>query len=104
MYQDLKKMLWWPGMNSDVADFINRCLVYQKIRIEHQKPSGTLQHLEIPEWKWESISMDFMMGLPRTSIGYDAIRVIMDRLTKSAPFLPVQVNYPLEKLVQLYIQ
>ena len=72
--------------------------------LEHQKPYGALQPLEIPEWKWESISMDFMMELPRTSTGHDAIWVIVDRLTKSAHFLPIRVNYPLEKLVQLYIQ
>ena len=60
-------------MKSNVADFVNRCLVCQKIKIEHKKPSRTLQPLKIPKWKWESISMDFMMGLPWTSIGYDAI-------------------------------
>ena len=65
--------------------------------------SRTLQPLEIPEWKWESISIDFMMGLPRTSIGYDAIWVKVDRLTKSTHFLPIYTNYPLEKLAQLYI-
>ena len=91
-------------MKSDVVDFVNRCVVCQKIKIEHQKPSRTLQPLDILEWKWESISMDFVMGLPRTSAGYDAIWVIMDRLTKSAHFLPIRANYPLEKLAQLYIQ
>ena len=104
MHQDLKKMLQWPSMKLDVANFVNICLVCQKVKIEHQKPSRTLQPLEILEQKWESISMDFIMGLPRTSPGFDAIRVIMDRLTKSAHFLPIQASYPLEKLVQLYIQ
>ena len=68
------------------------------------KPSRTLQPLEIPEWKWESISMDFVMGLPRMPTGYDAIWVIVNKLTKSAHFLPIRANYPLEKLAQLYIQ
>ena len=98
MYQDLKKMFWWARMKSNVVDFVNRCLVCQKVKIEHQKPSRTLQPLEIPEWKWESISMNFVIGLPRISAGYDAIWVIVDRLTKSAHFLPIRTNYPLEKL------
>ena len=104
MYQDLKRMFWWPGMKSDVANFVNKYLVYQKVKIEHQKSSGTLQPLEIPKWKWESILMDFVIGLPRTFAGYDIIWVIVDRLTKFAHFLPIQENYPLEKIAQLYIQ
>ena len=91
-------------MKLDVENFVNRSLVCQKVKIEHQKPSRTLQPLEIPKWKWESISMDFVMGLPRTSPGFDAIWVMIDRLTKSAHFLPIRASYPLEKLVQLYIQ
>ena len=73
MYQDLKRTFWWAGMKSDVVNFVNKCLICQKVKIEHQKPLGILQPLEIPEWKWESISMDFMMGLLRTSIGHNAI-------------------------------
>ena len=103
MYQDLKRMFWWPGMKKDVIDMVNKCLVCQKVKIEHQKPSGMLQPLEIPEWKWDGISMDFVMGLPRTQAGFDAIWVIVDRLTKSAHFLPIRANYPLDKLAQLYI-
>ena len=103
MYQDLKRMFWWPGMKKDITDMVNKCLVCQKVKIEHQKPSGMLQPLEIPEWKWDGISMDFVMGLPRTQAGFDAIWVIVDRLTKSAHFLPIRANYPLDKLAQLYI-
>ena len=65
---------------------------------------GDVQPLEVPEWKWESISMDFVIGLPRTSSGYDVIWVIVDRLTRSAHFLPIGANYLMEKLAQLYIQ
>ena len=97
-------MFWWLGLKTDVVSHMTKCLICQKVKIEHQKLAGTLQHLEIPEWKWESISMDFVMGLPRTPSGYDAIWVIVDRLTKSAHFLPIQTNYPLEKLAQLYVQ
>ncbi len=74
------------------------------MKVEHQKPSGTLQPLEIPQWKWEQITMDFVMGLPRTSTGHDAIWVIVDRLKKSAHFLPIRVEYTLERLARIYIQ
>ena len=85
-------------MKKVIAELVSKCLVCQKVKIEHQKPSGMLQPLEIPEWKWESISMDFVMGLPKTQAGFDAIWVIVDRLTKSAHFLPIRAIYPLEKL------
>ena len=98
IYQDVKKMFWRPRLKRDIAELVSKCLIYQKIKIEHQKPSGMLQLLEILEWKWESISMDFVMGLPRTQAGFDAIWVIVDKLTKSAHFLPIGDTYPLEKL------
>ena len=75
----------------------------QQVKVEHQKPSGLLQSLEIPEWKWEYITMDFVSGLPRTQKGHDAVWVIVDRLTKSAHFLPINMRYSLEKLAQLYM-
>ena len=73
MYQDLKKMYWWLGMKKDVASFVSRCLVCQRVKIKHHKPSGLLQPLKVPEWKWERISMDFVTGLPKTHLGLDAI-------------------------------
>ena len=104
MYQDLKKDYWWPGMKKEIADYVAKCLICQKVKIEHQRPSGRLQPLEIPEWKWDSISMDFVTGLPRTQMGHNAIWVIVDRLTKSAHFLPIKATYTLDKLAKLYIQ
>ena len=104
MYQDIKKMFWWPGLKKDIVELVSKCLVCQKVKIEHQKPLVMLQPLEILEWKWESISMDFMMGLPKTQAGFDMIWVIIDRLTKSAHFLSIRATYPLEKLAQLYVQ
>jgi hypothetical protein len=67
------------------------------------RPSGPLQPLGISEWKWESIAMDFVVGLPRTPAGHDSIWVIIDRLTKSAHFLPVKATYFVEKYAKLYI-
>ena len=80
-----------------------KCLTCQKVKIEHKKPSGLLQPLEIPEWKWDNIAMDFVMGLPRTSFGHDGIWVIVDRLTKSAHFLAIRATYSLDMLAHLYV-
>lgn len=104
MYQDLKKMFWWPGMKKDIMKKVTSCLTCQKVKAEHQKPSGSLQPLSIPEWKWEGISMDFVSGLPRTITGHDAIWVIVDRLTKSAHFIAVNMTFPLEKLARIYVK
>ena len=73
MYQDLKGMFWWSGMKKDVANMVNKCSICQKVKIEHKKSSGLLQPLKIPEWKWDGISMDFVMGLPHTQAGFNAI-------------------------------
>jgi hypothetical protein len=104
MYQDLKKRFWWNGMKRDVAEFVERCSTCQQVKAEHQRPAGPLQPLEIPVWKWEEIAMDFLVGLSRTQAGYDAIWVIVDRLTKAAHFIPIKVKYSLEKLTELYLQ
>ncbi|GJT03705.1 reverse transcriptase domain-containing protein [Tanacetum coccineum] len=103
MYYDLRDLYWWPGMKRDIAEYVSRCLTCSKIKAEHQKPSGLLQQPEIPEWKWEKITMDLVTKLPRSSSGYDAIWVIVDRLTKSAHFLPIREDYKTEKLARIYI-
>ena len=91
-------------MKKDIADYVAKCLTYQQVKAEHQKPSGKLQPLPIPEWKWERITMDFVVGLPRSRDGYDSIWVIVDRLTKSAHFLPVKATYSVAKLAKLYVK
>ena len=104
MYQNMKQQFWWSNMKREIADYVSKCLTCQQVKAEHQRPAGLLQPLEIPEWKWEHITMDFVTGLPRTSRKHDAIWVIVDRLTKSAHFLPINVSDPMEKLAKLYIQ
>ncbi|KAA3484590.1 Gag protease polyprotein [Gossypium australe] len=86
MYNDLKQFYWWHGMKRDISNFVLKCLVCQQVKAEHQVPSGLLQLIMIPEWKWERIKMDFVSGL-----------------TKSARFVPVRTDYSLEKLAELYI-
>ena len=73
IYWTIKENYWWSGMKRDIAEFVSRCLVCQQVKAEHQKPPGTLQPLPIPKWKWEHITMDFVVSLPRTQASYDAI-------------------------------
>ncbi|KAJ9561600.1 hypothetical protein OSB04_006760 [Centaurea solstitialis] len=103
MYKGLKEHYWWPGMKRDITTYVSKCLTCAKVKAEHQKPSGLLQQPEIPEWKWEQISMDFVTKLPKTKKGHDTIWVIVDRLTKSAHFLPIKETYSIDKLAQLYV-
>ncbi|GJW98702.1 putative reverse transcriptase domain-containing protein [Tanacetum coccineum] len=104
MYQDLKKLYWWPNMKDEIVTYVSKCLICAKVKAEHQNQSGLLQQPEIPKWKWEKITMDFVSGLPRTPSGYDSIWVIVDRLTKSAHFLPMKKTDSIEKLAQLYLK
>ena len=104
MYHTMREHYWWKGMKKEIADFISRCLTCQQVKVEHQKPAGKIHPLSIPVWKWKKITMDFVIGLPRTRRQHDAIWVIVDRLTKSAHFLPVSKDDPLDKLAQLYVE
>ncbi|GKD30583.1 putative reverse transcriptase domain-containing protein [Tanacetum coccineum] len=88
MYQDLKKLYWWPNMKAIIAEYVGKCLTCSRVKAECQKPSGLLVQPEIPMWKWERITMDFVTKLPKTSSGHDTIWFIVDHLTKSAHFIP----------------
>ncbi|GKA49505.1 putative reverse transcriptase domain-containing protein [Tanacetum coccineum] len=101
MYQDVKKLYWWPNMKADIATYVSKCLICAKVKAEHQRPLGLLVQPAIPEWKWDNITMDFITKLPKSSRGFDTIWVIMDQLTKSAHFLPIRENDPLDKLARL---
>jgi hypothetical protein len=103
MYQDLKQRYWLYGLKRDVAAHVAMCDVRQRVKAEHQRPAGLLHPLKIPEWKWEEIGMDFIIGLPRTSKGYESIWVIVDRLTKVARFIPVKTTYKGSQLAKLYM-
>ena len=92
MYSDMKKLYWCLGFKCDIVEFITQCLVCQQVKAKRQQPGGKLQPLCI-EWKWEIITMDFVSGLPKSLGGNDAVWVIIDRLTKSAHFLPIRTNF-----------
>ncbi|KAL0546357.1 hypothetical protein IC582_016265 [Cucumis melo] len=97
MYQDLRLVYWWRNMKREMADFVSRGLVCQQVKAPRQKPAGLLQPLTVPGWKWESVSMDFITGLPKTLKGYSVIWIFVDRLTKSAHFIPGKSTYTTSK-------
>ncbi|GKE39823.1 putative reverse transcriptase domain-containing protein [Tanacetum coccineum] len=78
MYQDMKKLYWWPNIKADIATYVSKCFTCAKVKAEQQRLSGLLVQLEIPQWKWDNIMMDFVMKLPKSSQGYDTIWVIVD--------------------------
>ena len=87
----------------EIAQFAEHCLTCQQIKALHQKPLGLLQPLPILEWKGEHLCMDFVIGLPRSPKGHEAIWVIVDRMTKTTHFILVKMNYSLDQLAQIYI-
>nr|GFA16576.1 retrotransposable element Tf2 [Tanacetum cinerariifolium] len=104
MYQDMKKLYWWPNMIADIATYVSKCLTCSKVKAKHQSPLGLLVQPKIPEWKWDNITMDFVTKLPKSSQGYDTIWVIVDRLTKSAIFTPIRETDPMDKLARIYLK
>ncbi|GJR19955.1 putative reverse transcriptase domain-containing protein [Tanacetum coccineum] len=104
MYQDLKKLYWWPNMKAIIAEYVGKCLTCSRVKAECQKPSGLLVQPKIPMWKWERITMDFITKLPKTSNEHDTIWVIVDRLTKSAHFILTRETDSMETLTRLYIK
>ena len=104
MYRDLKQFYWWKGMKRDVTEYVSKCLTCQQVKAEHQVPTGLLNPLPIPQWKWDNITMDFVSGFPLTQQKYDFVWVIIDKLTKSAHFIPVRMDYSMDRLAELYVE
>jgi hypothetical protein len=103
MYHDLKQHYWWIKVKIEIARYLAKCDTCRHVKAIHMKTTGPLQSLPIPTWKWDDISMYFIVGLPRTAKGYDSIWVIIDRLTKIAHFLLVKVKYRVLAYAELYI-
>jgi hypothetical protein len=90
-------------MKREAACYVSECDTYRKVKADYMNPGGLLQPLSIPEWKWDGISMDFIVDLPMTARKFDSIWVIIDRLSKSAHFIPVNTNYKVQKYAEIYI-
>nr|GEY71069.1 putative reverse transcriptase domain-containing protein [Tanacetum cinerariifolium] len=104
MYQDLKKLYWWPNIKVIIAKYVSKYLTCSRVKAECQKPYGLLIQPEIPMWRWERITMVFVSKLPKTLNEHDTIWVIVDRLTKSAHFIPTRATDSMETLTRLYIK
>jgi hypothetical protein len=103
MYADMRKLFLWVGMKRDVFHFIAKCLECQQVKADHHHPTGLLQPHDVPMSKWEVISMDFVVGLPLTSHRHNAILVIVDKLTKSAHFIPVRDTYDVTNVARVFV-
>jgi hypothetical protein len=100
----VKSQYFWPGMKREIAKYIARCMECQKVKIEHRHPTRLLQPLPIPEWKWEVVTMDFIMGLPRTGKLHDSIMVVVDKLTKAAHFIPLKTTHKATDVVDIFMR
>jgi hypothetical protein len=103
MYHDLRQQYWWTRMKCEATRYVSECDTCQKVKTDYMKAGGLLQLLSIPEWKWDDISMDFIVGLPLMVCKFDSIWVIVDRLSKSAHFIPIHTNYNIQKYAGIYI-
>jgi hypothetical protein len=103
LYDDLRQQFWWTRMKRETTCYVSECDTCQKVKADYMKPEGLLQPFSIPDWKWDDISMDFIVGLLLTAHKYNLIWVIVDRLTKSAHFIPMNTNYNIQKYAEIYI-
>ena len=90
-------------MKNDIFEYVSKCLTCQQVKVEHQVPFGLLNPLSIPQWKWDNITMDFVSGFPLTQRKHDSVWIIADRLTKSAHFLQIRLDYSMDRLAELYV-
>jgi hypothetical protein len=103
MYHDLRQQFWWTRIKREIARYVSECDTCRKVKADYMKPGGLLQPLSNPKWMWDDISMDFIVELPLTVYKFNSIWVIVDRLSKSAHFIPVNINYKIHKYVEIYI-
>jgi hypothetical protein len=91
-------------MKREIEKYIARCMECQKVKAEHRHPAGLLQPLPIPEWKWEVVTMDFIMGFPRTCKLHDSIMVVVDKLTKAAHFIPLKTTHKATNVIDIFMK
>jgi hypothetical protein len=99
-----RKQFYWPGLKKDIAEYLAHCIECQHVKTEHGHPAGLLQPLRIPEWKWETISMDFITILPTSTKQNDSIMVVMDKLRNSAHFIPVKLNFKAIDIANVFMK
>ena len=102
--QLVRRTFWWPHLHRDVHKYVQQCFECQAIKAERSKTPGLLQPLQIPESNWQSVSMDFIVGLPRTQHQKDTILVVVDRLSKMAHFIPTKETVEAPQIADLCIQ
>jgi hypothetical protein len=100
----VKSHYFCPGMKKEIVEYIARCMECQKVKAEHRHPTGLLQSLPIPEWKWEVVTMDFITRLPRTGKQHDSIMVVVDKITKSAHFIPLKTTHKAADVVDILMR
>jgi hypothetical protein len=103
IYHDLRQQFWWTRMKCEIAHYLSGCNACRKVKADYIDPSGLLQPLSIPDWKWDDISMDFIVGLSLTTRNFNSIWLIMDRLTKSYHFILINTNYNTQKYAKIHI-
>ena len=86
-----------------IDEFVSKFSNCKQVKVQHQRPGGLPQKIELPKWKWEMINMDFITGLPRLRRKHDSIWVIVDRMKKPTHFLPVKTTYSDEDYAKFYL-
>jgi hypothetical protein len=104
MYADMRKLFFWVGMKNDVVRCVAKCLECQQVKSNHHHLTCLLQPHDVPMSKWEFISMDFIVWFPLTSHRHNAILVIVDKLTKSANFIPVRDTYNVTNVARVFVR
>jgi hypothetical protein len=102
MYHDLRKQFWWTRMKREIARYVSECDTCRKVKADYMKPGGLLQPLNILDWEWDDISINFIVGLPMTARKFDLIWVIVHRFTKSAHFVPINTCYDAQKYAKIH--
>jgi hypothetical protein len=100
----VKSHYFWPAIKKEIKEYIARCMECQKVKAEHRHPTGLLQPLPIPKWKWEVVTMDFITGFPRTDNQHDSIMVVVDKLTKVAHFIPLKTTHKASNVANIFMR
>jgi transposase InsO family protein len=100
----MQRTYWWPTVRKDVIQYVTTCASCQRNKARNVKSGGLLQPLQVPEGRWYSVSMDYITGLPCTAAGYDAVYVVLDRLTKMAHFVPCTKDVTAEGTADLFVR